>query len=146
MSSSSHNVYLIISKKRGFYKTYVGYAKNIRKRIQAHNSNKGAKSTKGRNWKLIYKKNLKQKVSFKIRILFKKNRKLRNNIKEKYIKIMDKKLIVKVAAGLGNQMFMYANAFSLSKRFNYKLLIDNTSGFFQSKKQNSWSRIRTKYL
>ncbi len=46
---------------------------------------------------------------------------------------MDKKLIVKVAAGLGNQMFMYANALSLSKRFNYKLLIDNTSGFFQSK-------------
>ncbi len=46
---------------------------------------------------------------------------------------MDKKLIVKVAAGLGNQMFMYANALSLSKRFNYKLLVDNTSGFFQSK-------------
>ena len=28
MSPSSHNVYLIISKKKGFYKTYVGYAKN----------------------------------------------------------------------------------------------------------------------
>ena len=46
---------------------------------------------------------------------------------------MDKKIIVKVAAGLGNQMFMYANAFSLSKRFNYKLLVDDTSGFFQTK-------------
>ena len=46
---------------------------------------------------------------------------------------MDKKIIVKVAAGLGNQMFMYANAFSLAKRFGYKLLIDNTSGFFQAK-------------
>ena len=46
---------------------------------------------------------------------------------------MDKKIIVKVAAGLGNQMFMYANAFSLSKRFNYQLLIDNSSGFFQRK-------------
>ncbi len=46
---------------------------------------------------------------------------------------MDKKFIVKVAAGLGNQMFMYANAFSLSKRFNYRLLIDDTSGFFQAK-------------
>ena len=46
---------------------------------------------------------------------------------------MDKKIIVKVAAGLGNQMFMYANALSLSNRFNYKLLIDNTSGFFQNK-------------
>ena len=30
---------------------------------------------------------------------------------------MDKKIIVKVAAGLGNQMFMYANALSLSNRF-----------------------------
>ena len=46
---------------------------------------------------------------------------------------MDKKLVVKVAAGLGNQMFMYANALSLSKRFNYQLLIDNSSGFFQRK-------------
>ena len=46
---------------------------------------------------------------------------------------MDKKIIVKIAAGLGNQMFMYANALSLSNRFNYKLFIDNTSGFFQNK-------------
>ena len=46
---------------------------------------------------------------------------------------MDKKIIVKVAAGLGNQMFMYANALSLSNRFNYKLINDNTSGFFQNK-------------
>ena len=43
MCSGSHNVYFIISKKRGLYKTYVGYAKNIKKRIEAHNSNKGAK-------------------------------------------------------------------------------------------------------
>ena len=56
---------------------------------------------------------------------------------------MDKKFVVKVAAGLGNQMFMYANALSLSRRFNYKLLIDNTSCFFKKKKQNLWKRIRT---
>ena len=54
MSLSSHKVYLIISKKRGFYKTYVGYTKNIRDRLSQHNSNKGAKSTKGRHWKLVY--------------------------------------------------------------------------------------------
>ena len=46
---------------------------------------------------------------------------------------MDKKNWLKVAAGLGNQMLMYANAFSLAKRFGYKLFIDNTSGFFQAK-------------
>ena len=56
MSPGSHSVYLIISKKKGFYKTYVGYAKNIKNRLNQHNSNKGAKSTKGRHWKLIYKK------------------------------------------------------------------------------------------
>ena len=86
MSSNSHNVYLIISKKRGFYKTYVGYAKNIRKRIQAHNSNKGAKSTRGRNWKLVYKKNFKDKrLALKYEYILKKHRKLRDKIKEKYI-------------------------------------------------------------
>ena len=46
---------------------------------------------------------------------------------------MNKKIIVKVAAGFGNQMFMYANALSLSRRLNYDLFIDNTSGFFQKK-------------
>ena len=61
MSPGSHNVYLIISKKKGFYKTYVGYAKNIKNRLNQHNSNKGAKSTKGRNWKLILKKKIKNK-------------------------------------------------------------------------------------
>ena len=87
MSSSSHNVYLIISKKRGLYKTYVGYAKNIRKRIQAHNSNKGAKSTRGRDWKLVYKKEFKdKKLALKYEYILKNHRKLRNKIKEKYIK------------------------------------------------------------
>ena len=53
MSPSSHNVYLIISKKKGFYKTYVGYAKNIKNRLNQHNSNKGAKKKfhKSRNKK-----------------------------------------------------------------------------------------------
>ncbi len=44
-----------------------------------------------------------------------------------------KKLIVKVAAGLGNQMFMYANAYALSKEYDLNLTIDDTSGFFQNK-------------
>mgnify|MGYP001162921195 FL=1 len=44
-----------------------------------------------------------------------------------------KKIIVKIAAGLGNQMFMYANAYALSHKYSLNLLIDNTSGFFQKK-------------
>ena len=87
MRLNSHNVYLIISKKRGFYKTYVGYAKNVGKRINLHNCNKGAKSTKGRNWKLVYRKKFNsKKLALKYEYYLKKNRKLRNNIKEKYIR------------------------------------------------------------
>ncbi len=37
-------------------KTYVGYTNNITLRIKNHNSNKGAKYTKGNKWMLIYKK------------------------------------------------------------------------------------------
>ena len=46
-------------------KTYVGYTNNLKLRLSKHNSNKGAKSTMGYKWKIIYKKkkfflNLKQ--------------------------------------------------------------------------------------
>ena len=37
-------------------KTYVGYTKDLNKRITLHNLNKGAKFTKGNKWKVIYKK------------------------------------------------------------------------------------------
>ena len=48
---------------------------------------------------------------------------------------MTKKIIVEIAEGLGNQLFMYANAYSLSKKLNYDLMIDNTSGFSKKKNQ-----------
>ena len=34
--------------------SYVGYTNNIEKRIKLHNSNKGAKFTRGKKWKLVY--------------------------------------------------------------------------------------------
>ena len=37
-------------------KTYVGYTNNVLLRLKKHNSNKGAKSTKGYKWLLIYSK------------------------------------------------------------------------------------------
>ena len=46
----------------------------------------------------------------------------------------NKRLTVEIAEGLGNQLFMYANAYALSKKLGYDLLIDNTSGY--SKKKN----------
>tara|TARA_E500000178_G_scaffold354366_1_gene423073 strand:+ start:856 stop:1776 length:921 start_codon:yes stop_codon:yes gene_type:complete len=44
-----------------------------------------------------------------------------------------KRIIVRLAEGLGNQMFMYANAVHLSKKFNTQLIIDNKSAYFKKK-------------
>ena len=65
--------------------TYVGYTKNIKHRIALHNSGKGAKFTKGRTWKLIYKEIFNSKSKAISREYYiKKNRALRNNIKNKH--------------------------------------------------------------
>ena len=50
------NFYVYMLKSKGIKSvTYVGYTNNLKKRIQLHNSGKGAKFTRGRRWKLIYK-------------------------------------------------------------------------------------------
>ena len=46
---------------------------------------------------------------------------------------MKKKLTIQIAEGLGNQLFMYAFAYSLSKKLNYDLYIDNKTGFSRNK-------------
>ena len=64
--------------------TYIGYTNNLTKRIKLHNSGKGAKFTRGRKWVLIYKEKFKSKKEAISREYYiKKNRSLRNNIKEK---------------------------------------------------------------
>ena len=62
--------------------TYVGFTSNLQKRINLHNSGKGAKFTRGRKWKLIYKEVYKSKKEAISREYYiKKNRKLRNSLK-----------------------------------------------------------------
>ena len=62
--------------------TYVGYTNNLKKRIILHNSGKGAKFTRGRKWKLIYKEKYRSKNKAILREYYiKKNRSLRNKIK-----------------------------------------------------------------
>ena len=81
----SYYVYMLklISKKSI---TYVGYTKDIKKRISLHNSGKGAKFTRGRKWKLIYNEKYSSKNKAITREYYiKKNRKLRNKIKYKFI-------------------------------------------------------------
>ena len=63
--------------------TYVGYTKNLKKRVILHNISKGAKFTKGRKWKLIYKEKFNSKKEAISREYYiKKNRTLRNKIKK----------------------------------------------------------------
>ena len=63
--------------------TYVGYTSNLKKRISLHNSGKGAKFTRGRKWKLIYKEKYNSKSKAISREYYiKHNRKIRNKIKK----------------------------------------------------------------
>ena len=65
--------------------TYVGYTKNLKNRLKLHNEGKGAKFTRGRKWKLIYKEKFKsKKMAISREHYIKKNRKFRNLIKAKF--------------------------------------------------------------
>ncbi len=64
--------------------TYVGYTKDLKKRIRLHNNGKGAKFTRGRKWTLIYKeKYLSKSEAISREYYIKKNRTLRFKIKNK---------------------------------------------------------------
>jgi putative endonuclease len=72
---------MLISISANKKKTYVGYTNNLIERLKKHNSNKGAKSTKGYKWKIIYKKKFSTKskaMSYEYKL--KKNRKKRSTI------------------------------------------------------------------
>ena len=74
-------VYLIISNSKKKLISYVGYTKNIYKRLDLHNKSKGAKFTRGREWKLIYYRSYDTKVkAMKEEYRLKKNSKLRKAI------------------------------------------------------------------
>ena len=47
-------VYILGSMGKGGFRTYVGWTMNLEQRLKAHNDGKGAKSTRGRNWRLLY--------------------------------------------------------------------------------------------
>ena len=79
-------VYLIISKKNNLIKSYVGYTNNVKKRIKQHNKGKGAKSTRGRMWHLVFKKKFKNKsTAMKYEYFLKKNKNLRKKITNEHI-------------------------------------------------------------
>ena len=78
-------VYLLKSISPGKRKTYVGYTNNLTKRLFLHNNNKGAKSTRGLQWKISYKKKFVSKseaMSYEYKL--KHNKILRKKIITKY--------------------------------------------------------------
>ena len=80
----SYYVYMLKSVENKSV-TYVGYTNSLIKRIRLHNSGKGAKFTRGRKWKLIYKEKFDTKNKAISREYYiKHNRVLRNKIKSKY--------------------------------------------------------------
>jgi len=81
-----HFVYLLISYHKKKLITYVGYTTNIKKRLKLHNTSKGAKFTKGKYWKILYKKSYNTKKEAMINeYKLKKDRKRRNTLKNNYI-------------------------------------------------------------
>ncbi len=81
----SYYVYMLKSLEEKTV-TYVGYTSDIKKRIKLHNLGKGAKFTRGRKWKLIYKEKFNSKKEAISREYYiKKYRFLINIIKKNFI-------------------------------------------------------------
>ena len=87
-------VYLIKTLDGYLNKSYVGYTNDLKNRIEKHNKNLGAKSTKGYKWELVYKQKFfskKKALSFEYKLKkdrkerlklindFKKNKKSKNS-------------------------------------------------------------------
>ena len=47
-------VYVLASERDGRYRTYVGWTTDLERRLAQHNNGTGAKSTRGRQWVLLY--------------------------------------------------------------------------------------------
>ena len=75
-------VYLIVSKiKNNKIFSYVGYTGDLKKRLDLHNSGKGAKFTRGKKWKLVYYEKYDSKSeAMKNEYKLKKNYKLRKRL------------------------------------------------------------------
>ena len=79
-------VYFLINVSNKRVTSYVGYTKNLKKRLALHNKSKGAKFTKGRKWTLIYKKCYKTKsLAMRQEYLLKKDQKKRKILKNEFL-------------------------------------------------------------
>ena len=79
-------VYLICTKNNNNRLiSYVGYTNNIKNRIIKHNSSKGAKFTRGKKWKLLFKKKfLTKSEAMKYEYMLKKDKMKRTILKKRF--------------------------------------------------------------
>ena len=81
----TYYVYVLKNTNKSKLTTYVGYTKNLKRRLKLHNDGLGAKFTRGKAWKIIYTEKYSTKGEAISREYYiKKNRKLRNFIKKSY--------------------------------------------------------------
>jgi len=80
-------VYMLVNVNKNKLFSYVGYTKNIKKRIIQHNNSNGAKFTRGRKWILCYKETyLSKSKAMSREYKLKRDRKFRSLLKEKFMK------------------------------------------------------------
>jgi len=81
----TYYVYLIGCYKKSKVTTYVGYTNNVKRRLNLHNTGKGAKFTRGRKWKVLYtEKFIRKNEAISREYYIKNNRSFRNLLKKKY--------------------------------------------------------------
>ena len=79
-------IYCLISTGLRRNISYVGWTVDLNKRLKLHNSNKGAKFTRGKFWELIYFEKCKSKKdAMRKEYILKKNYNLRKKLKRNFI-------------------------------------------------------------
>ena len=74
-------VYLIVTCDAGTTRSYVGWTTDLEKRLAAHNAGAGAKSTRGRQWRLMHREVFKTRGEAMAReYALKKDRKARRDL------------------------------------------------------------------
>ena len=86
----NHFVYLLLTKSKKNYISYVGYTNSLIDRLKKHNNSNGAKFTRGRKWKIIYSKKYKSKSkALREEYKLKKNYRKRKIIKQNYLSLYE---------------------------------------------------------
>ena len=79
-------VYFLLSIKNSKIKSYIGYTINLKNRLKLHNEGRGAKSTRGYKWKVIYSRKYSSKSkAMSEEYMLKNNKKKRKSIITKYL-------------------------------------------------------------